>query len=108
MEKRCLEQLDSVENWEKFLKTSKPSETEFLNWRPFIKIFLFNVVFLGVIVMVLIAGVAVGTLGIETLKEDWPLILAFNLFVSIVAAIYTTNLYRRSWNRRAQKLQFDN
>lgn len=101
MEKKCLDQLDSSENWESFIKSPKPPESEHLSWRPFFKIFLFNLAFFSLIVTLLFGVIAAGTLGIGGLREDIVAFLALILTIAVATASYVTNLYRRTWNRRA-------
>lgn len=104
MERKCLAQLDSAENWEQILKRQKPAESERLDWRPFGRIFLFNWVFFAVALAFLLVVVTAGVGGMESLSEFKWEISGFVVAGSVVTAAYATNLYRRSWNRRAMQL----
>jgi hypothetical protein len=104
LETQCLRHLDSTENWETVLKRPKPPESERLTYRPFVKIFFINILFFSLIITLLLTVVAIGTLGTAGLLEDLPLFIGFVATVTIIMAAYTTYLYRRSWNRRAQTI----
>jgi hypothetical protein len=104
LEAQCLRHLDSTENWETVLKRPKPPESERLTYRPFVKIFFINILFFSLIITLLLTVVAIGTLGTAGLLEDLPLFIGFVATVTIIMAAYTTYLYRRSWNRRAQTI----
>ena len=99
LEKRCLQHLDSEENW-RLLNRSKPPPEEELPWKPFgyifrINIFLFAVVFaiLGVL-----GGVASASLNLEWIVGT----VVFGGFAAAFMAFLSAFLYRRSWNRRAR------
>ena len=103
LEQRCLEQLDHAENW-RLLDRARPHEEEILPWRPFGRIFWFNLAVFGPVIALLAAGV--GHLA-EFEASDIPGTIAFVIVASVGMAFLAAGLYRRSWNRRAKWLRRD-
>jgi hypothetical protein len=104
IELKCLRQLDHVENWE-ILKRERPSESEILHWRPFIRIFWFNFALLSTLLaMALFLVDWKSGASIEDIKGDGPFGAAVTVGIAGIMSIYVTHLYRRSWNRRAKFL----
>ena len=106
LERRCLEQLDHADNW-RLLDREKPYEDEILPWKPFGRIFRFNLTVFAPVITVLIALISVGS-GTdlrELLQPDnlYPG-LGFIAVTSLLMAWFAAGLYRRSWNRRARWL----
>lgn len=104
MERKCLAQLDSEQNWEQILKRPRPADSQLLDWRPFIKIFAFNLVFFSLVLTMLLVVASAGSMGIAAASELWRELAFFTAVASLGTALYTTHLYRRSWNRRAQQI----
>jgi hypothetical protein len=105
LEQKCLQHLDAPGSW-KVLKTSLPQETDVLNWRPFRRIFGFNLVLFSIVFIAIFFGlertVETDALGI---KEDLPYGMGVALLLAVSFAFYVTHLYRRSWNSRARSIQ---
>ncbi len=104
LEQRCLQQLDHAENW-RMLDREKPSEDEVLPWKPFGRIFGFNLAVFGPVISVVFLAISLasGTDRSELLHPD-NLIpgIGFILVTSLLMALFAASLYRRSWNRRAR------
>ena len=104
LEQKCLQQLDAPGSW-KMLKTSLPHESDVLSWRPFRRIFGFNLVLFSIVFIAIFFGLErtaeTDALGI---KEDLPYGMAIALALTVSFAFYVTHLYRRSWNRRAYSI----
>ena len=102
LEKKCLRDLDSRENWTNILKHERPDESQIQSWKPFRKIFAFNLVlFLGVLSLIFITLEFGQGVRFNEFRED---LLGGTILVILTAAsmaLYVTHLYRRTWNRRA-------
>jgi hypothetical protein len=104
MEKTCLEHLDRVDNW-KLLRAERPEETVILPWKPFRRIFLYNVSLFVLIFAVLFTVIGFGSrVGSEELKDDLLMGAVLTIVISSLMALYVTGLYRRTWNKRARWL----
>jgi hypothetical protein len=105
LEAKCLQHLDVAENWTSILKQPRPDEAERLGWRPFRRIFFFNLVVFLVATTAVFVFVELGGGGpASNIAEDkvpGGIVIAF---VSVCLAAFVTNLYRRTWNRRAKIL----
>ena len=107
LEKKCLKDLDSPENWQNILKTPRPSSHERQSWRPFWRIYVINIALFLAVFAFLFGSLEIGFSGFDGLREDFAI---FVVFVGVMAtgfAAYVTYLYRRSWNRRAKQLSLD-
>jgi hypothetical protein len=107
LERKCLAQLDVVENW-RILRRERPDNDELLSWTPFVPIFWFNLAVFAVAMSLALIGAAVGTGSeLRDLFQSDNLVPGALLVavVSILMASVATALYRRSWNRRARWLQ---
>lgn len=106
MEKKCLRDLDSEENWTRILRQPRPDQTTKLDWKPFWRIYIINLVqFLLALTFIFFSlEVGLGT-GIAGFKEDFAIGMTSVGVFAISLAAYVTHLYRRSWNRRALRLR---
>ncbi|RYG36499.1 hypothetical protein EON81_09580 [bacterium] len=108
IERRCLDQLSSEEAW-KWIGMPRPDEASDITWRPFGKIFAFNVVvFLPVFLVLTIFGWRSLAAEDSSMVLDTPSILtlaAVILVPTLVMAVLVVSIYRRSWNRRARGLR---
>ncbi|CAN5389823.1 hypothetical protein BH11ARM2_BH11ARM2_23900 [soil metagenome] len=108
VEQRALDHLESESAWQ-WLGFERPDESERVGWRPFLKIFGFNViVFLPVFLLLVVFGWHSMAADDPSMSLDAPTVLglvAMILLPSAMAAAVVTGLYRRSWNRRARNLE---
>ncbi len=104
MEKTCLQHLDRIDNW-KILRTERPEETQLLPWKPFLPIFFINIINFTLIFALVFALIGFASkVGVQELREDLPGAVVLTIGISAAFALYVTNLYRRTWNRRARWL----
>jgi hypothetical protein len=101
LEKKCLEHLDSPENWLDILKVQQPAFDELQSWKPFWRIFIINITLFLIVFGFLFSSLEVGFGGFEGLLEDLSILLIVVAIMSTSFAAYVTYLYRRTWNRRA-------
>ena len=104
LEKKCLQHLDSAENWTRYLKHERPPNSEPQPWRPFWRIYLINVVQFFAVLAVVFVSLELGFGGFASLREDLAIVVTLVIVGAMHFAAYVTYLYRRSWNRRAQLL----
>jgi magnesium-transporting ATPase (P-type) len=99
--------LDSAENWTSILKQAKPDKSEAQPWRPFWRILIINLIQFSAVFSLVFVSLEIGFTGVAGLKEDLLFVLSAIAFLTLAFAMYVTNLYRRSWNRRAYQLSID-
>ena len=104
LEAKCLRHLDSHAAWLDILKLERPPTSEPQSWRPFWRIFVMNLIQFIVVLTFLFGSLEVGFSGWAGLREDLPFFIGIVLIIAFGFAAYVTNLYRRSWNRRAAKI----
>ena len=104
LEAKCLRHLDSQAAWKDILKLERPPTAEPQSWRPFWRIFVMNLAQFIVVLGLLLGSLEVATTGWAGLREDLPYFITIVLTIALGFAAYVTNLYRRSWNRRAAKI----
>lgn len=108
MEQRALEHLGTEEAW-RWLGQERPDESQPVGWKPFRRIFGFNLlVFLPIFVGLAAFGWRALAADDPNMALDAPTVLtlmAVVLLPSALMALVATGLYRRSWNRRARSLQ---
>ena len=103
LEKKCLQHLDSAENWINILKQVMPDKSEPQPWRPFWRILIINLVQFALVFSLVFVSLEIGFSGVAGLKEDLAFVIGAIAILTIIFASYVTNLYRRSWNRRARQ-----
>lgn len=105
MEQKCLRDLDAPNAWQ-FLRAAEPEQTDELPWRPFRRIFWFNLWLFAVIILALfLLFEKAASAEASEILADLPYGLAISIGVAAVMATYATNLYRKSWNDRAKSLR---
>ncbi len=104
LEKKCLQHLDSAENWTQYLKHERPPNSEPQSWRPFWRIYIINIVQFLAVLAFLFGSLEIGFAGLSGLLEDLPVVLGLTVSIAAGFAAYVTYLYRRSWNRRAERI----
>lgn len=105
MERKCLQHLDAPGSWN-ILREERPDNAEILPWRPFRRIFGFNLTLFSVVLVALFFLVELASgMGATEIMDDLPYGLGFSLLVAIGLSLYVMNLYRKTWNRRASRLQ---
>ncbi len=105
-ERKCLQHLDSPGGW-KMLRVTRPEESDVLSWRPFRRIFGFNLVLFLVIMTIVFVGLEITTgADREGIREDLPYGIAGVVLIATALAAYSARLYRRSWNRRAHSIRY--
>lgn len=103
LERKCLRDLDGEDSWPEILHEMRPDESEVQPWRPFRRIFYFNLfVFLPVTALAFLF-VEFGS-GAPDLRGDALAGAICVLTATLLFSGYVTHLYRRSWNRRASFL----
>lgn len=107
LEKKCLQHLDSSENWIAILKQERPPNSQLLDWKPFWRIYIINIVQFTIVLTLVFGSLEIGFSGLSGLKEDRTILIGIVATMAIMFAAYVTNLYRRSWNRRARQMLLD-
>ena len=107
LEKKCLQHLDSSENWVNILKQAKPDKAELQPWRPFWRILIINLVQFSAVFSLVFVSLEIGFSGVAGLKEDFVFVIGVITALTLAFASYVTYLYRRSWNRRAKQMSRD-
>jgi hypothetical protein len=108
IEAQCLRHLDSAENWDSILKLPQPPEVQDISYRPFYRVFGFNLVLFSVTLTGVLIGAAWGTLGPQDFSETIPWLVGLAILTAAGLSGYTCYLYRRSWNRRAKQRRSSN
>lgn len=102
LEQKCLRHLDTPGSWE-VLRTAAHDEEEILSWRPFRRVFLFNMtLFAPILIAIFLLLEWKADAGPSEIFADLPVGLGVVLFLAAFLSIYVMHLYRRSWNRRAR------
>ena len=65
LEKKCLQHLDSPENWLDILKVQQPAFDEPQSWKPFWRIFIINITLFLIVFGFLFSSLEVGFGGFE-------------------------------------------
>ena len=104
LEKKCLKHLDSAENWTRYLKHERPPSSEPQPWRPFWRIYLINIANFLAVFALMFGTLEIGFTGVAGLREDLPFLVGLVVVFAMLFAGYVTHLYRRSWNRRAARI----
>jgi hypothetical protein len=105
MEQKCLQHLDAPGSWE-MLRTSSPERSDILGWSPFRRVFGFNLALFAIVFAGIFFGLEMSMeAGLAGIREDLPYGIGLVLVLSVSMAAYVTNLYRRSWNKRANEIR---
>lgn len=104
LERKCLSHLDAPGSWG-VLRREEPAQDQVLPWNYFRRVFGFNLVLFGPILIGLFLVLEL-TSGMPAadIRAELPIGIMIASIMATGMSLYVTHLYRKSWNGRARHL----